>query len=466
MAFFTGLMAGVGEGLQSTGKMFENQATQEQKANDSQDLAKLQSDLALQKEKAIDDYKNQLANAPFQRAGEFIKNAQGQEVPVQPKPVTDLSGAEPNVAYKGGKGVGMVGDYEDLKKKAFTIPVGADRNAYLAQLESQFASDKQSAQDVVAGQTRKLNPSEVLKAAHEKSLSDPQAAAVLAKAISESQVNVGQNSSLVDRNTGEPIYENTTITDRLIKAEEGRNARLEATLASREKLSADKLGAQHPDASNISQGEKDLAVQTWIMNTGGLRGLSKTAQDNVLTWAAEKGIMPEDLAAGRAQAKFDQSSATTSGHRAGTLAVVEAAMPALVQNALRVSKDLDQGNFVPLNKLMQMAESNISDPKLAAFKVAHQALISEYQQVIAKGGANVFALKEAMHVLNGATSYDAYESALNQVLQEVKANTDASRKVRADMAGNKEQPSTQNRRSTDRPSASTSKLPAGFVLDK
>jgi hypothetical protein len=197
-----------------------------------------------------------------------------------------------------------------------------------------------------------------------------------------------------------------------------------------------RLKAMYGTGSDIGDSEKEIWMKTFIMNGGMPRSAPAVVRNNIGTWLAQKGITPEDIQTGHAQAKFDQSAATTSGHRAGSMAAVEAAMPALADNAVSLSKKLDQGRFVPLNKLSQMASDSISDPDLAAFKVAHQALASEYQQVIARGGTNVTALKEAMHVLDSAKSPEAYEAAANQVKREVAINVAAMNKVRAGMGGN------------------------------
>lgn len=196
-----------------------------------------------------------------------------------------------------------------------------------------------------------------------------------------------------------------------------------------------RMKAMYGDPSAISEAEKQNWVRLYVNNGGVPRSSPPVVQRNVGTWVAQMGITPDDISSGRAQAKYDQAAATTAGHRAGSMAGVEAAMPALADNALALSQKLDQGKFVPLNKLEQMADSQISDPDLAAFKVAHQALASEYQQVIARGGTNVTALKEAMHVLNSANGPDAYAAAVNQVKREVQINVDAMNKVRASMGG-------------------------------
>lgn len=229
------------------------------------------------------------------------------------------------------------------------------------------------------------------------------------------------------------MFEHSDAAQRASQAFQAvENSKSRAAMADRV---ATKAAANAPP-DDLTQGQKDLWLHQYISQNGAVpRSAPAWVKNNIGTWAAEKGITPDDLAKGMAQAKFDAASANTSGHRAGSMAVVEAAIPALASNAVNLSKELGQSNFVPLNKLMQMGDDAISDPTLAAFKVAHQALVSEYQMVISRGGSNVTSLKEAMHVLNSARGPEAYENAAKQVMNEVKINTDAVKKVRGEMGG-------------------------------
>ena len=214
--------------------------------------------------------------------------------------------------------------------------------------------------------------------------------------------------------------------------------------------------------AGITDAEKNNWIHTYITGNGSVpRSAPTYVRNSIGTWAAQAGITADDIVKGTAQQKFDQSAAVTSGHRAGAMAGVEAAIPALVENAVATSAKVDKGNFVPLNKLMMMGEDSISDPNLAAFRVAHQALASEYQQVIGRGGANVFALKEAMHVLEGAKSQAAYVAAADQVRKEVDINVAAMNKVRANAGGAHAAPAGPT---TTAPNPATPSLPDGWTV--
>lgn len=133
--------------------------------------------------------------------------------------------------------------------------------------------------------------------------------------------------------------------------------------------------------------------------------------------------------------KFDQTGAAAAGRRQGNLAGVEAVLPGLIDNAIEASSKVPRGTFVPLNKLEQMGDSAISDPDMLQFKIANQGVSSELQQLIARGGSNVTALKEAMELMNTAQSQKAYAAGMEQVKKELKKVKEGSDKVGDDYAG-------------------------------
>jgi hypothetical protein len=145
----------------------------------------------------------------------------------------------------------------------------------------------------------------------------------------------------------------------------------------------------------------------------------KLMNENPGMSAAEAGTR---IAESEINWKFDNAAAVTGGHRAGQMAQVEGAMPGMIQLALDASKKVPRGDFVPMNKLQMMAESEFSVPELGQLKIANQGVISEYQQAITRGsagGGNVTALKEAMDLLQASKSQDAYEANLTQVNKEI-----------------------------------------------
>jgi hypothetical protein len=242
-------------------------------------------------------------------------------------------------------------------------------------------------------------------------------------------------------------------------------SRAQSFQAGENKKTRDAVKERNLPPAGITDSEKQNWIHTYIAGNGSVpRSAPAYVRNSIGTWAAQMGVTPDSIAKGTAQAKFDQSAAVTAGHRSGVMAGVEAAIPDLVENAVATSAKVDKGNFVPLNKLMMMGEDSISDPNLAAFRVAHQALASEYQQVIGRGGANVFALKEALHVLEGAKSQEAYIAAAEQVRKEVDINVAAMAKVRANAGGVHVAPPPGPASVIQNPISQTPALPDGWTV--
>lgn len=444
--------------LSGAGNAAADVASEQQKIADEQALIQQRAALEEQKQKSIDLFRNQLANEPAINAGSYLKDAMSQQVPVQAAPVTALSGNDPNAPTddSGNQTQGLVGNVgtttspQDLIQKIKALPDdNPDKAPLLAQVERQLSADQATANAAVGGQTRAPTMKEALTTAISKAASngDTRAYDSLRKLAAENYTTV-PSSGLVDiLNPSDRIdptvskmdlekFKQDQLNNREKMRGETRMTIAQMNNDARSEVAKAKLAGQYPDANSIPQSEKDVWVHQFVTNGSLSRNAPPVAKLNIATWLAEKGITSEDVDSGVAQRKYDLASAVTAGHRGGAMKGVEAAIPALASNALDLSQKLDQGSFVPINKLMQMSESNISDPTLSAFRVAHQALVSEYQQVISRGGTgSVEALKEAMHVINSAQSPEAYEAAVRQVLNEVKINVAAQNSVRSGMGG-------------------------------
>jgi hypothetical protein len=86
--------------------------------------------------------------------------------------------------------------------------------------------------------------------------------------------------------------------------------------------------------------------------------------------------------------------------------------------AREASGAVNRGKFVPLNKLMQMANTSISDPDLLNLKIKTQSVLNAYDMLAARGGTDV-GKRAAQHaLLESAQSPQAYETALQALEQE------------------------------------------------
>lgn len=81
----------------------------------------------------------------------------------------------------------------------------------------------------------------------------------------------------------------------------------------------------------------------------------------------------------------------------------------LVQQA---SAKVPRGSFVPLNKLMQTADTSLSDPNLKALKIRINSLLNAYDMLASRGGTDKDKRGEVRNLLLSADSPEALESAL------------------------------------------------------
>ena len=87
----------------------------------------------------------------------------------------------------------------------------------------------------------------------------------------------------------------------------------------------------------------------------------------------------------------------------------------LVQQA---SDAIPRGEFVPLNKLMQMSEESISNPALRSLKIKINTLLNDYDVLAGRGGTDMAKREEVRKLLMSADSPEVLKSALAAFQQE------------------------------------------------
>jgi hypothetical protein len=153
-------------------------------------------------------------------------------------------------------------------------------------------------------------------------------------------------------------------------------------------------------------------------------------------YAADHNLTPEDMVANQIDYAANRAGATTAARASANIdrTVIEAHKTFPL--AEQASAAVPRGQWVPINRLLQMGQSATSDPKLGAFMVANQGAIIAYSQAMARGGQNsVFAQQHAENLLNTATSHEAYVARLRQMDKEMDAAQAAPREVRANIRG-------------------------------
>ena len=131
---------------------------------------------------------------------------------------------------------------------------------------------------------------------------------------------------------------------------------------------------------------------------------------------------------GRAQEQRTLGTASASNTLYGNAAA------STMDTAIQASRDLPRTTFVPINKLIQMSQDSISDPKLARFRAATQTLVNDYSKATTPVGTPTDAkMKHAYEMLNLAQSPEAFEAVVDIMRQEVANTHTAIGKTKTDL---------------------------------
>lgn len=142
MSLILGAIGGAGEGLQQVG-------AQAQKANDAQDLATVESNLALQRTEALEQFKTNLATQQRQTMVNSINAAvpdilnQGMVQKAINARAQNLDGTVATGSDgQPAQSLGFTGDASSALAAIQSLPDGPDKQAALAQLQQQISAGK------------------------------------------------------------------------------------------------------------------------------------------------------------------------------------------------------------------------------------------------------------------------------------------------------------------------------------
>ena len=164
-------------------------------------------------------------------------------------------------------------------------------------------------------------------------------------------------------------------------------------------------------------------------DTHALVGLGRGAQGagniaKIQKLVAEKaqaqGIDPSDILQKNAEAAGLNAQQRTFGTQTARMASASIEAEGGLLLARQASSQVPRGNWVPVNKLVQMGEDAVSDPALAKFRAANLTLINQYARAINPNGVpSIHDKEEATKMLSTATSPEAYNAVLDQMQQEI-----------------------------------------------
>lgn len=134
---------------------------------------------------------------------------------------------------------------------------------------------------------------------------------------------------------------------------------------------------------------------------------------------------PDEIADMIAGGQIDFGAAkketTTAAAQAGRIAIATNELNTFAPLVLQASAKVSRGSFVPINKLMQMGESSISDPNLRQLKIGITSMLNAYDQLAARGGTDMNKRAEAHSLLGSADSPEALAAAISMFQKEAAA---------------------------------------------
>lgn len=171
-----------------------------------------------------------------------------------------------------------------------------------------------------------------------------------------------------------------------------------------------------------------------------LRGLKERNPDLSADQLADK------IKSGQETFAAEKKEITTAAGVAGRVSVAQNEIKRFAPIVLEKSAAVDRGRFVPINKLLQFGDSQVSDPKLKQLKISINSLLNAYDQLAARGGTDKEKRAEVRSLLTSADSPEALKSGLDIFLQEAEAAEQGAQDAMA--------PMVQRRQSQEAPKAS------------
>jgi hypothetical protein len=215
-------------------------------------MVQMRADVEMEKQKAIEQFRDDLKNAPLNRISASAQQFAQQDVPVTPAPVTSLSA---DSAKKVGLDDGLQGDSQTLAgilskaRNALSDPTTtpeqkADAQGMIDQIGKQSGAQAQINADAVAGKTRKPTNDEALNSAlNDAKINDPVAYQAGRAIAQDNTVNVPEGAMVWDRTTGKVLVQNTGKADRQQAHDDARADIESAKIDSREKIAQAKIEA-------------------------------------------------------------------------------------------------------------------------------------------------------------------------------------------------------------------------------
>jgi hypothetical protein len=142
-------------------------------------------------------------------------------------------------------------------------------------------------------------------------------------------------------------------------------------------------------------------------------------------------LSPDEIAdnIGNGQINFgsDKKAATVAAGQEGKVSTAVNELGNFGDQALAASAKVPRGSFIPVNKLLQMADTSISDPNLLTLKLKLNALNNAYNVLSARGGTDAESRHHVAQLFSAATGPEGVEALVKGLKEEAAGAKAAAR---------------------------------------
>jgi hypothetical protein len=171
------------------------------------------------------------------------------------------------------------------------------------------------------------------------------------------------------------------------------------------------IAANRVSASGFTPDQGDLLgafAQAGVSLPSGLRSKAQMQSTVQSLLDRNPGKSPDEIAqlvaSGQINFNSDKKSATVAAGQEGKVSTAVNELSTFGDQALDASAKVPRGSFVPATKLLQMADSSISDPNLLTLKLKLNALNNAYNVLSARGGTDAGSRAHVQQLFSSANS--------------------------------------------------------------
>ena len=170
--------------------------------------------------------------------------------------------------------------------------------------------------------------------------------------------------------------------------------------------------------ANFGRGKQGAANITKVQNL-----LADTARS--------RGISPQDISARMVEFKGLVKEQQVEAGIAGRISYAEKEIQQIGPKVIEIANKLGRGQFVPWNKLRNIAAKNISDPTLKQLQAYLTTLTNSYDVLGGRGGTDVEKRAHNRELLDAADSPEALKAAVDAITQEAALSRTAAKESMA-----------------------------------